>query len=159
MTLYGTPAGTPLNQSGGFQGTQPGNPVQAALQVVNPGVGLFPPNSSNASGDSVLASVSRGALPINVQGSGYGLTMQAGAGPGSSGGRTVAEALSVGDRNGSSAQVGVDSLNSDLNGGQSLGSGGSNQTEGPSSGQSSQASTQQPTNTFVLQTPANIYGG
>lgn len=160
MTIYGTPGGTPINQTGGFQGTQPGNPVQATLSPVNPGVGLFPPNSNNASGDSVIASMSRATLPMNVQGSGYGVTSQAGAGPGATGGRTMAEALSIGDRNGSGSQVGVDSLNSDLNGQGSFGAGGSNQTEGPTSGESSQASTQQPTNTLTLQGGAvPVYGG
>jgi hypothetical protein len=160
MTIYGTPAGTPLNQTGGFQGTQPGNPVQATLSPVNPGVGMFPPNSNNASGDSIMASASRATLPLNAQGSGYGVTTQVGAGPGASGGRTMAEALSIGDRNGSGAQVGVDSLNSDANGGQSLGAGGANQTEGPTSGEGNQASTQQPVNTLTLQGGAvPIYGG
>jgi hypothetical protein len=158
MTVYGTPGGTPLNNTG-FQGTQPGNAVGATLSPVNPGVGLFPPNSNNASGDSVIASASRAALPLNVQGSGYGVTSQAGGGPGASGGRTMAEALSIGDRNGSGTQPGVDSLNSDLNGGNSIGAGGTNQTEGPTSGESSQASTQQPMNTFTAQAPANVYGG
>ena len=159
MTVYGTPGGTPLNQTGGFQGTQPGNPVQATLSPVNPGVGLFPPNSNNASGDSLLAAASRGAAPLNVQGSGYGVTSASGTGTGA-GGRTLLNALSDGDRNGTNAQVGVDSLNSDANGGNSLGAGGANQTEGPSSGVSSIASTQQPVNTLTLQGGATpIYGG
>jgi hypothetical protein len=159
MTQYGTPYGTPLNSTG-FQGTQPGNPVQSTLQPVNPGVGLFPPNSNNASGDTVLASASRAALPLNAQGSGYGVTSQAGAGPGANGGRTIAEALSIGDRNGAGTQVGGDTLNSDLNGGQSLGAGGANQTEGPTSGEASQAATTQPINTLTLQGgAAPIFGG
>jgi hypothetical protein len=158
MTLYGSPGGTTLNNTG-FQGTQPGNPVQATLSLVNPGVGLFPPNSNNASGDSVIASASRATLPLNLQASGYGVTSQAGAGPGASGGRTVAEALSIGDRNGAGTQLGVDSLNSDLNGGNSLGAGGSNQTEGPTSGESSQASTQQPMNTFTQPAAVPVFGG
>jgi len=157
MTIYGSPGGTPLNTSP-FQGTSPGNPVQAALQVVQPGVGLFPPNSNNASGDSVLASASRAALPLNLQGSGYGVTSQSGAGTGN-GGRTVADALASGDRNGSGTQTGVDSLNSDANGGQSLGAGGANQAEGPTSGEASQASTQQPMNTFTQPTAVPVYGG
>jgi hypothetical protein len=158
MTIFGTPAGTTLNQTGGFQGTQPGNPVQATLSPVNPGVGMFPPNANNASGDSLLASASRATLPLNAQGSGYGLTMQQGTGLGV-GGRTFAEALSIGDRNGSGTQVGVDTMNSDLNGGQSLGAGGSNQTEGPSSGEGSIASTQQPVNTLAYPAANQIYGG
>jgi hypothetical protein len=158
LTIFGTPYGTSLNATG-FQGTQPGNAVQASLQVVSPGVGLFPPNSNNASGDSVLASASRATLPLNAQGSGYGVTSAAGTGAGS-GGRTMLNALSDGDRNGTNAQVGVDSLNSDANGGQSLGAGGANQTEGPSSGVSSVASTQQPVNTLALQGGAvPIFGG
>lgn len=74
MTIFGSPGGTPLNQSGGFQGTQPGNPVQATLQVVNPGVGLFPPNSNTNSGDSILASISRGTCPGNVLSTGFGVS-------------------------------------------------------------------------------------
>jgi hypothetical protein len=159
MTMYGSPYGTTLNNTG-FQGTQPGNPVQATLSPVNPGVGLFPPNSNNASGDTVMASASRATLPLNAQGSGYGVTSQAGAGPGASGGRTMAEALSVGDRNGTGTQVGGDTLNSDLNGGQSLGAGGANQTEGPTSGEASQAATTQAINTLTLQGGASpVYGG
>lgn len=158
MTIYGTPGGTPANMNP-FQGTQPGSPVGATLQPVNPGVGLFPPNSNNASGDTVLASVSRAALPINVQGSGYGATSQSGAGTGN-GGRTVADALASGERNGTGIQTGInDSMNSDSNGSGSLGSGGANQTEGPTSGTGSQASTQQPMNTFTQPAAAPIYGG
>jgi hypothetical protein len=66
MTIYGTPAGTPLNQTGGFQGTQPGNPVQVTLQPFIPGVGLFPPNSNNLSGDTLQAAASRAAYPANT---------------------------------------------------------------------------------------------
>jgi hypothetical protein len=158
MTIYGTIGGTTLNITP-FQGTQPGNAVQATLQPVNPGVGLFPPNSNNASGDTVLASASRAALPLNLQGSGYGATSQSGAGTGN-GGRTVAEALSIGERNGTGIQTGIaDSMNSDANGGQSLGAGGSNQTEGPTSGTGSQASAQQPMNTFTQPSAVTVYGG
>jgi hypothetical protein len=158
MTVYGTPGGTPLNTTP-FQGTQPGNAVGATLAPVLPGVGLFPPNSNNASGDTLLASASRATLPLNAQGSGYGVTSAAGTGTGA-GGRTMAEALSIGDRNGAGTQLGVDSLNSDLNGGQSLGAGGANQTEGPTSGEASQASAQQPINTLALQGGASpIFGG
>jgi hypothetical protein len=107
----------------------------------------------------VIASASRATLPLNVQGSGYGVTSQAGGGPSASGGRTVAESLSIGDRNGTGTQTGVDSLNSDLNGGNSLGAGGANQAEGPTSGESSQASTQQPMNTFTQPASVPVYGG
>jgi hypothetical protein len=157
MTIYGSPNGTTLNTTG-FQGTTPGNAVQATLSPVNPGVGLFPPNSNNASGDSVIASASRATLPLNLYGSGYGVTSQSGAGTGP-GGRTVADALASGDRNGSGTQTGVDTLNSDANGGQSLGAGGANQTEGPTSGEGSQASTQQPMNTFTQPSAVTVYGG
>jgi len=157
MTVYGTPGSTPLNYTG-FQGTQPGNAVQATLQIVQPGVGMFPPNSDNRSGDSVIASASRAALPLNLQGSGYGVTSQSGAGTGN-GGRTVSDALASGDRNGTGTQTGVDSLNSDSNGNGSLGAGGANQTEGPTSGESSQASTQQPTSTFTQPTAVTVFGG
>jgi hypothetical protein len=75
MTIYGTPGGTPLNYTG-FQGTQPGNVAQAALQPLIPGVGLFPPNSNNFSGDTVQAATSRAALPMNalVSNEGIGIT-------------------------------------------------------------------------------------
>lgn len=157
MTVFGTPMGTPLNSTG-FQGTSPGNAVGATLQPVQPGVGMFPPNSNNASGDTVLASASRATLPLNLQGSGYGVTSQAGAGTGP-GGRTVADALANGERNGSGPQTGIDTLNGDLNGGQSLGAGGANQTEGPTSGEASQAAAQQPMNTFTQPTAVTVYGG
>jgi hypothetical protein len=158
MTIYGTPGGTPRNTTP-FQGTQPGNAVQAALSVVNPGVGLFPPNSNTASGDTLLASVSRAALPLNLQGSGYGATSQSGAGTGN-GGRTIAEALSIGERNGTGIQTGIaDSMNSDSNGSGSLGAGGANQTEGPTSGTGSQAAAQQPMNTFTQPSAVTVYGG
>lgn len=157
MTIYGTPGGTVANMQP-FQGTTPGNVIGATLQVVNPGVGMFPPNSNNASGDTVIASASRGALPLNLQGSGYGVTSSSGAGTGN-GGRTVADALASGDRNGAGTQAGVDSLNSDSNGSGSLGAGGANQTEGPTSGEASQASTQQPMNTFTQPTAVAVYGG
>jgi hypothetical protein len=66
MTLYQTPGGTPLNTSP-FQGTAPGNPGAVPIQAPSPGVGMFPPNANNASGDSVLAAASRAALPANLQ--------------------------------------------------------------------------------------------
>jgi hypothetical protein len=157
MTIFGTPMGTPFNATG-FQGTQPGNAVGSTIIPVNVGVGLFPPNADNRSGDTVIASASRATLPLNLQGSGYGVTSQSGAGTGN-GGRTVADALASGDRNGTGPQAGVDTLNSDANGGNSLGAGGLNQTEGPTSGESSQASTQQPMSTFTQPTAVTVYGG
>jgi hypothetical protein len=75
MTIFGSPGGTPLNTTP-FQGTAPGNPVQVTLQPFNPGVGLFPPNSNNSSGDTIQAATSRGALPINalISNEGVGIT-------------------------------------------------------------------------------------
>jgi hypothetical protein len=89
MTIFATPGGTPLNQAGGFQGTQPGNAIGATLQTVQPGVGLFPPNSNNQSGDTILASISRGATPANVEVNNFGVTTNSGGGPGVAGGRSV----------------------------------------------------------------------
>src|ERR1700675_4000619 len=66
MTIYGTPGGTPANMNP-FQGTQPGGPVGPTLQPINPGVGFFPPNSNNNSGDTVMAAISGGAVPANAQ--------------------------------------------------------------------------------------------
>lgn len=132
MTIFGTPGGTTLNTSP-FQGTAPGNAVQATLQPVNPGVGLFPPNSNNSSGDTVLASVARGATPFNALATNTGNKSSA---PG----RTITEAMSDGDRNGHNSSLGIDQLNSDANGGNSFGAGGANQTEGPTSGIGSQVS-------------------
>ena len=68
--------------------------------------------------------------------------------------------MSDSDRNGYGGSPGVDNFNSDSNGSGSLGAGGANQTEGPTSGAFSIASTQQPTNTLVLVTgAATVYGG
>jgi hypothetical protein len=158
MTIYGNPGGTPLNYSG-FQGTQPGNAVQATLQVAQPGVGMFPPNSDNRSGDTVLASASRASVPANVEVTGYGVTSSAGI-VSASGGRVLLEALSAGGANGTAFQAGMDTMNSDSNGGQSFGAGGANQTEGPTSGQSSQAAAQQPSSTLALQGGTSpVFGG
>jgi len=65
MALFGTPGGTPLNTTP-FQGTAPGNPAQATIQPFLPGVGLFPPNSNNLSGDSIQAACARAAFPANA---------------------------------------------------------------------------------------------
>jgi len=158
MTIFGTPYSTPLNCTG-FQGTQPGNAVQATLQITQPAVGMFPPNSDNRSGDTVLASASRGAVPANVEVTGYGVTSAAGV-VAAGGGRTLLEALSSGGANGTAFQAGMDTMNSDANGGNSLGAGGANQTEGPTSGQSTQAAAQQPSSTLTLQGGAvPVFGG
>jgi hypothetical protein len=94
MTLYGTPGGTPLNTTP-FQGTAPGNAVQATIQPLIPGVGLFPPNSNNLSGDSVLAAAARAAVPVNtyINNEGVGNSI------------TVAGALSTGEDGGNQASA------------------------------------------------------
>jgi len=158
LTIFGTPYSTPLNATG-FQGTQPGNAVQATLQITQPGVGMFPPNADNRSGDTVLASASRGSVPANVEVTGYGVTSSAGI-VSASGGRALLEGLSSGGANGTAFQAGMDTMNSDSNGGQSFGAGGANQTEGPTSGQSSQVAAQQPSSTLTLQGGTSpVFGG
>ena len=94
MTIFGTPMSTPLNATG-FQGTQPGNPVQAALQVANPGVGMFPPGANNQSGDTILASISRGACPANVLTTGFGVS--------GSGNKPIGEAMCAAGTRGTGA--------------------------------------------------------
>lgn len=129
MTIYGTPNGTPLNATG-FQGTQPGNTVQNILQPTNPGVGLFPPNSNNLSGDSALAAASRGALPVNVNTNGFGVINPAG-------GRPLLNCMSDSNpANGSGTAIVANggSANSQAAGGSGPGAGGLNQTPSPGGG-------------------------
>jgi len=129
MTIYGTPGGTPLNNTG-FQGTQPGNPVQATLSPVNVGVGLFPPNSDNRSGDTITASVSRAACPANVDITNAGTRD-------SRPGRTVHESMSDANATGTGTVITTvfgGSLNVGPAGGGGPGAGGFNQTNSPSSG-------------------------
>jgi hypothetical protein len=150
MTVYGTPGGTPLNTTS-FQGTQPGNAAQATLQPVNPGVGLFPPNSNNASGDSVLASQSRGTFPGNV--------LVSNAGKVAALGRALLETEGRGDAAGYAGSAGgYDSLNASANGGSGIGSGQQNQTEGPSSGEVSFVEGSAPVTAPTLTSP-NTFGG
>jgi hypothetical protein len=98
MTIYGSPAGTPLNTTP-FQGTQPGNAVGATLQPFKPGVGLFPPNSNNLSGDSILAAAGRGDLPINTyvnnEGVGNSISIETGLSTGSDGGNQASAANGI----------------------------------------------------------------
>lgn len=130
MTIYGSPGGTPLNQTGGFQGTQPGNAVQATLQQTIPGVGLFPPNSNNLSGDSVMAAASRAAVPVNANTNGFGIVNPVGGRPllncmadsNPANGSAVAIVLNGGSSNGQAC------------GGAGPGAGGVNQTQGPGGG-------------------------
>ncbi len=159
MTIFGTPEGTPLNSTG-FQGTQPGNAVGATLSPVNPGVGMFPPNSNTASGDSVMASASRATLPLNVHVTNFGATSASGLGTGAAGGRTPVEAIGTGDANGVSAAFvnNGGSANAGPGGGNSLGAGGFNQTNGPTSGESSQIPASAPV-TFVTIPATPVYRG
>jgi hypothetical protein len=129
MTIYGTPGGTPLNNTG-FQGTQPGNAVGATLSPVNPGVGMFPPNSDNRSGDTITASVSRAACPANVDITNAGTRD-------SRPGRTVHESMSDANSTGTgTAIMTVFGGNANVGpaGGAGPGAGGFNQTNSPSSG-------------------------
>jgi hypothetical protein len=140
ITIYGTPGGTVANMQP-FQGTTPGNTVAGAtLQPVNVGVGLFPPNSNNSSGDTIMASVSRGACPANV------LTTNVGTRD-SRPGRTIHESMATADSVGTGSGVSTTfggSQNQGPAGGNSLGAGGMNQTNAPGSGE-----------TAIL--PANAY--
>jgi hypothetical protein len=132
MTIYGTPSGTPLNSTG-FQGTQPGNAVGATLSVVNPGVGLFPPNSNSNSGDTIMASASRATAPLNALLTNVGTRD-------SRPGRSVSESLSAGCSDGTGGSVTTTfggSLNLDAAGSNSLGAGGLNQSGGPGAGEAS----------------------
>ena len=129
MTIYGTPGGTPLNNTG-FQGTQPGNAVGATLSPVNPGVGMFPPNADNRSGDTITASVSRAACPANVDITNAGTRD-------SRPGRTVHESMSDANATGTGTVITTvfgGSLNVGPAGGGGPGAGGFNQTNSPSSG-------------------------
>ena len=99
MTQFGTPYGTPLNSTG-FQGTQPGNAVGATLSPVNPGVGMFPPNADNRSGDTITASISRAACPANVDITNAGTRD-------SRPGRTVHESMSDANATGTSTVTNV----------------------------------------------------
>jgi hypothetical protein len=129
MTIYGTPGSTPANMNP-FQGTQPGSPVGATLQVVQPGVGLFPPNSDNRSGDTITASVSRTSCPANVLATNVGTRD-------SRPGRTIHESMADAKENGTGGAFTTlfgGSLNVGPAGSSSFGAGGQNQTNGPSSG-------------------------
>ena len=153
MTIYGTPGGTPTNQTGGFQGTQPGNAVQATLQPVNPGVGLFPPGSNNSSGDTVMASASRGTLPLNADTTNYGTRD-------SRPGQAILEVMGKGAVNGSSANTVNPYLwaNGGASGGNSLGAGGMNQTDGPGAGETSILAGSAPSSAPTLGAPPQYQG-
>jgi hypothetical protein len=129
MTLFGTPGGTVANMQP-FQGTTPGIAGTPILQVVNPGVGMFPPNSDNRSGDTILASASRAACPVNVDITNVGTRD-------SRPGRTVTESISDANSVGTGpafSNVFGGSANNGPAGGNGLGAGGLNQTNAPGSG-------------------------
>lgn len=110
MTIYGTPYGTPLNTTP-FQGTQPGNAAQAAL----PGI---PPNFS------VMAAISAGLLPINALATNFGQKHNGTAG------RSVADCMIDVDQNGAGGSYVANGGSPEgvINGGNSFGAGGANQT-------------------------------
>jgi hypothetical protein len=129
MTLFGTPGGTVANTQP-FQGTTPGIAGTPILQVVNPGVGLFPPNSDNRSGDTITASVSRAACPANVDITNAGTRD-------SRPGRTVHESMSDATATGTGSAFSTifgGSANQGPAGGNSFGAGGLNQTNTPGAG-------------------------
>jgi hypothetical protein len=115
----------------------PGLNAPCAYDKVNPiptAVGMIVPNGNTASGATLASQEANGAIPRNV------FTSSTGS-PDSSVGRAVACAESDGGRNGSGTSpgpAGLDTLNSDSNGGAGPGAGQANQTEGPTSGQANQ---------------------
>lgn len=111
-------------------GAQSGTPGMATPSAYDPLPGI-PPNMS------VAAAMSAGLVPGNAHCSNIGT-------PDSNAGRPLLPSLADGGRNGTSTQWGIDTNNSDANGGNSFGAGGANQTEFPSSGQSSQGSMNNP---------------
>jgi hypothetical protein len=151
MTIYGTPGSTPANTSG-FQGTAPGNPVGALQVGAFPGaVGMVVPNGDNRGPATLLSQQSNGSIASN--------TRTTGAGNVAAGGRELIETQGRGGEVGSQTQAfGVDTLNSDSNGGAGPGAGQANQTEGPSSGQSSQVATLTPASSVTVQSPAGFGG-
>jgi len=152
MTIYGTPGGTPLNTTP-FQGTQPGNAAQATLQQQNPGVGLFPPNSNNASGDTVLAAQSRGSVPANVLVTNLGVRD-------SRPGRSASETLSHAGANGAGETAAAPYAwpNSAASGGNSLGAGGLNQTPNDASGEQTICVAGAPASFPTIASPAQYQG-
>lgn len=155
MTIYGTPGGTPLNTTP-FQGTQPGNAVGATLPGLTPGVGLFPPNSNNASGETVHAAVSRGALPINA------LTTVFGQKHHPTAGRTIMDTLVDTDQDGAGvsfvANGGSPNLNPCGSGGGNAAAGGLNQTQGPGAGSAMICPANAPSNLPAVAVPQQFGG-
>jgi|ERR1700722_15560990 len=150
MTIFGTPGGTPLNTSG-FQGTTPGNTPGALQQSANSAVGLVPPNGDNRGPATILSQQSNGSVAANTYLTGAGLV--------AAGGRAIIESESSSGANGTQTQpYGIDTLNSDSNGGAGPGAGQANQTEGPSSGAVSPVSTQSPAQNVTYTSPAQFAG-
>jgi hypothetical protein len=131
MTVFGTPYGTILNTTG-FQGTQPGNAVQATVPGVTPGVGLFPPNSNSQSGATALSEQAKGNLIANALVTNLGTAD-------SRPGRSLLETEGMGQAKGTNSKLvstfGA-SLNDDIGGGAGPGAGGLNQTPDPGCGES-----------------------
>ena len=151
MTIYGTPGSTPANTPP-FQGTTPGNPVGALQVAALPGaVGMIPPLGDTRGPATLLSQQSIGAIAANTQVTGAGVTAVTG--------RSLIEAEGRGGEVGSQTQAyGVDTLNSDSNGGAGPGAGQANQTEGPSSGQAAIVATMTPAVSATLQSPAQFAG-
>lgn len=151
MTIYGTPGSTPANTPP-FQGTTPGNPVGATQVGALPAaVGMIPPNGDTRGAATILSQQSNGSLAANTQVTGAGVTAVTG--------RPLIETQGRAGEVGSQTQAyGVDSLNSDSNGGAGPGAGQANQTEGPSSGQASIVATFTPASSATLQSPAAFAG-
>jgi hypothetical protein len=151
MTIYGTPGGTPANTSG-FQGTAPGNPVGATQVGALPAaVGMIPPLGDTRGPATLLSQQSNASIASNTRVTGAGLV--------AAGGREIIETQGRGGEFGSQTQAyGIDTLNSDSNGGAGPGAGQANQTEGPSSGQANQVATMTPASSVTLQSPAGFGG-
>jgi hypothetical protein len=109
------------------QSGSPGLTIPSPYQAL-PGI---PPNMS------VGAAMSAGILPGNAMCSNIGMKSSA---PG----RPLLECMADGGAMGTATQWGIDNGNSDNDGGNSFGAGGANQTEYPSSGQSSQGAMSNP---------------
>lgn len=120
---------------------------------MQPGVGMFPPGSNNNSGDSVMASASRAALPLNVDLTNYGVRD-------SRPGQAVLEVMGKGAVNGSTANSVNPYLwaNGGASGGNSLGAGGMNQTDGPGAGETSILAGSAPSSAPTLGTPPQYQG-
>lgn len=111
-------------------GAQSGSPGMVTPSAYDPLPGI-PPNAT------VASAMSAGLIPANAGCSNIGAKYSGTA-------RPILESMGDGGANGTATQWGVDSMNSDANGGNSFGAGGANQTEYPSSGQSSQGSMNNP---------------